>query len=130
MVKLGLFLAMLVLSVGAVLTVSAGSNPADKSPSSGIWGITLVGPTAPVCRQGQPCEAGRSVALRVSDAKGGQVFYSDKYGLFMVGLPAGHYVLVPILPWPGAHVIPSSIPVDVYKGQFTEVIVHVDTGLR
>jgi hypothetical protein len=59
--------------------------------AGGLHGIVTKGPTAPVCRAGQPCSASVQVTLLFSRA--GRVYRarSSAAGAYRIALPAGYY---------------------------------------
>jgi hypothetical protein len=123
-----------VSAVGLVLTAWALAGchrgAATVSADTGITGIALAAPQCPVERQDSPCPP-KPVAVRiiVKDTSGTEVtaFTSEADGRFRVELTPGHYVLVTADQLP-----PTLAPQDVtvVSGQFTEVQLDLDTGIR
>jgi hypothetical protein len=114
--------------------LACGSQPSSpqlvEHQGTGLEGTVLLGPTQPVCRPGEACDAPFSAGF---EAWHGQQlvarFRSDSAGHYRVALMPGAYVVVadsaaPI--WPGrqAH--------DVVVGNvgFTHVDLDFDTGIR
>jgi hypothetical protein len=122
-------------TLGALVAVLAltgchrGSSPSVVT-DTGISGVTMAAPQCPVERQDSPCPA-RPVSARiiVKDGSGTEVtaFNSGADGRFRVVLPAGQYVLVTADQMP-----PTLAPkaVTVVTGQFTEIELTLDTGIR
>ena len=116
---------MRVLAAVAIIIASCGSS---GSPSSGIRGTILAGPTCPVERIDSPC-AERPVSMAVEVVSGTSItatFTTDAAGTFSVALAPGTYTLrsksgLPML---------KSAAVRVYAGRYTTVELHADTGLR
>ncbi len=122
--------ALLTMVVGC-----PGTTPIPGNLDSGITGIIQAGPQCPVVRPNDPNCADKPLAATVivkSAATGLQVtqFTSSSDGTFHVPLPPGSYELDP---QPGS---PSGLPfgapqtVQVQAGQFTNVTIEYDTGIR
>ena len=113
-----------------------GSAAADGSWDSGVQGELIVDEGGPVVREGRPWPAyplpGRVEAVRVGLATTEPVARadSDARGRFRLMLPPGEYVLR-ARNLTGAPV-PTARPVRirVAVGEFTEVIIHFDSGIR
>jgi len=100
---------------------------------SGLTGIVQAGPTCPVVRPGIDC-ADRPVVATVivrSAVTGLEAarFTSDTDGGFRVGLLPGSYLLDPQPASCCIGVAPTQM-VDVSSGQFTNVVIEYDTGIR
>ena len=99
-----------------------------QAPDSGIRGTILAGPTCPVQRIDSPC-ADRPISLTVEVVSGSTVaatFTSDSGGRFSVAVAPGTYTLrsksgLPFL---------RATTVRVSSGEFTELELHADTGIR
>ncbi len=124
--------------LAAVCGVVAGCPATTSIPGnldSGISGIILAGPQCPVVRPGDPNCADKPLAATVivrSAATGLQVtqFTAQSDGTFHVPLPPGNYELDPQPGLPAG--LPSANPqsVQVQAGQFTDVTIEYDTGIR
>jgi hypothetical protein len=82
------------ISAGLVLA-SALTGAAVSGTASGLRGVVMRGPTKPICREGEPCEApARGLLLRFSRAGvvRAQVRTSDT-GWYRVRLRPGRYVV-------------------------------------
>jgi hypothetical protein len=100
--------------------------------SAGIAGQTVAG-TCPVDRGDPPCVPKPVQSrLHVIDSAGRPVATvdTDGQGQFRVALPAGSYVLRPVLVGGEPARRPTSLSVVVNAGQYTTVTVRLDTGLR
>jgi hypothetical protein len=115
--------ALVVLAL--VLAACGAAAPAN----TGIRGTILAGPACPgPARLDSPCPD-RPVAMTVEVVSGTTVaatFTTDSTGHFSVGVAAGSYTLrsksgLPTL---------RSTSVVVVDGQFTDVELHADTGIR
>lgn len=98
--------------------------------STGLEGITLRGPTRPVCQLDQPCTAPFKAGFEV--LQGGKIvgrFQSDSEGHFLIHLPPGTYTVspdrsAPLLARGNAH------EVTVGSTGLTHVELEFDTGIR
>jgi len=132
--------ARLVLVVMSAATFGlAGGCPGVPIPSdldSGITGTVLAGPQCPVVgpNTGPECEdkpLAATIVVRSADGRTAVTrFTSDANGEFRVPLYPGSYVLDP------QPVSPNGLPfgqpqsVEVAAGQFTDVTIQYDTGIR
>jgi hypothetical protein len=110
----------------------ADVNTCDATAMSGITGLVLIGPMCPVMRVGEPCpDHPFAATLIVRDSQGRElcVVSSGEDGHFFVGLPPGSYELVPLM---GPSDLPAAASqwVTVAPGQYTEVTVSYDSGIR
>ena len=110
-----------------VLLLAACAAPAV--PSSGIRGTILAGPACPgPARLDSPCPD-RPVAMTVEVVNGTTAvatFTTDAAGTFSVNLGPGTYS---VRSKSGLPTLRSSTVV-VVAGQFTEIELHADTGIR
>ncbi len=122
------------VGLAAVIALAACGAGPTPTPTSGIQGQILLGPTCPVQRADQPCpDKPYQATVIVHDAGSGREvrrFTSDADGRFRVPLAPGSYHLVPQSPQ--GTVFPRGVPADVAvpAGQFVEVTIHYDTGIR
>jgi hypothetical protein len=102
---------------------------------SGIRGIAIEGPISPVVRPGIPNTRPLPYGIvTVQPAGGGSEIarqQADVNGRFQIALPPGTYLVVPLPPQPGA-MFPrgQSQTVTVPQGQFVDLILQYDTGIR
>jgi hypothetical protein len=104
----------------------------DATAASGITGLVLIGPMCPVMRADEPCpDQPFAATLTIRDSLGRELcaVSSGEDGHFLVGLPPGSYELVP-LTGPGGLPAAASQWVTVAPGQYTEVTVNYDSGIR
>src|SRR5260221_2592520 len=117
---------VLVLTVALVAVAACGTI---GGPPSGISGTILAGPACPgPVRIGSPCPD-RPVAMTVEVVSGTTVaatFTSDANGTFSVSVGPGTYVLRSKSGLPALR----GTTVVVVEGQFTQVELHADTGIR
>jgi hypothetical protein len=110
---------------------SAGGTGPDRW-DTGLEGVVVRGPIAPVCREGAPCDA--PFAARFDVERAGRTvasFESDSGGRFAVRLAPGSYVIVPAASAP--LMAPRSqrrqVEVEESPGR-TPVALSFDTGIR
>lgn len=117
----------------------AGSSTNTPSPDplpaqeNGVKGQALIGPTCPVITVESPCpDKPYQAIFTVLRLDGQEVtrFETDAQGKFEVALPPGDYILHPEVP--AGKMIPSAadVPFTVNPGEFTELIVSFDSGIR
>jgi hypothetical protein len=122
-------LAALGLVALGTSVLSFGGAPAAR-PASGLRGLVLKGPTAPVCRTDDPCEEpARRILLRFTRA--GKVVAEVKTtstGRYSVRLRAGSYGVKA----PGYRIGTGLTPrvVQVPRGRIARVDFHLDTGIQ
>ncbi|HTJ59656.1 MAG TPA: carboxypeptidase regulatory-like domain-containing protein [Candidatus Saccharimonadales bacterium] len=109
--------------------VLAACGQVQATPGSGIRGTILAGPACPgPVRLDSPCPD-RPVAMTVEVVSGTTVtatVTTDAAGKFSVGVAPGTYTLRSKT---GLPTLKSSTVV-VVAGQFTDVELHADTGIR
>jgi hypothetical protein len=108
--------------------LSIGSTPA-ATPVSGLRGLVLQGPTAPVCRSDDPCEQpARGIVLQFRH--GGKVVAevkTTKAGKYSVKLRAGSYaVTTPRRVGTGLTPRVARVP----RGRIARLDFHFDTGIQ
>ena len=104
-------------------------NPAPRE--SGIEGQVLMGPMCPVAQQGQSCpDQPYQATLTVNGLSGGTIvqFQTDGGGHFKIPLAPGEYILHPESP----NGIPFAVDQTIFvgAGQYTQVVVNYDSGIR
>ena len=140
-----IFGALLITGIPGPGFGAIGTNPlSPMKPSvtttnatlqSGIRGQVMAGPISPVERPGHPNTRPLPGAVITVQAGGARKEIArqkaDDDGRFVMVLPKGNYLLVPLPPRPGSsrpHA--SSQSVKVESNKFTEVTVQYDTGIR
>lgn len=106
-----------------------GSTPAE----SGIEGQVTIGPMCPVMREGQECpDQPYQATLIILDSRGQEIarLETDAEGKFRINLPPGDYVIHPDIPPDRPIPTAADVPVTVLAGQFTQVKVEFDSGIR
>ena len=123
----------LLLGAALLATTSACGSDDLLGPDApqGIEGMVLIGPQCPVQSLEDPCPDlpyGTSIEVRVRG--GGSVTHvrSGEDGTFRVGLRPGIYTLRPQSgdPFPVA----QSQDVEVTRGEYIQVTISYDTGIR
>lgn len=104
----------------------------ESQTASGIFGTITLGPLKPVSKPGEINEEPYQATVAVRDEAGIREisrFSSDPKGAFRQELPPGTYQLFPL---PGGSPFPQAgtQTVTVLPGQFTEVKIQYDTGIR
>lgn len=122
---------------GALLVALIGlvACTATVEANSGIFGQVVIGPQCPVVAEGMEEECAdkpyqATILVKTEDGSREVTrFTSDANGQFRVALPPGTYLLEPI---PGGSPFPFGKPqlVEVREGQYTEVTILYDTGIR
>jgi hypothetical protein len=115
-----------------VLFIVTAAALACRNPvayTTGLTGTVLRSPTAPICLEGDPCEAPVSAHFIVlAGTRAIAQFHSDADGHFAIGLAPGTYAIKP-----GADeeaIMNSPQSVTVMNDGFTTVRLVFDTGLR
>jgi hypothetical protein len=113
-----------------------GINLDTPPPPSGIRGLVLLGPTCPVeASPGEnepvPCLTPYAATLVVLDHENVKVatVTSGPDGKFTVDLAPGDYVVTPET-GTDSYPIANPVSVTVVSGQYAEIQVNYDTGIR
>lgn len=121
--------ALAFASVGLALA-SALAEAAGSRISSGLHGVVMRGPTKPVCREGEPCEA-PAKGLVLQFRREGRIVAQAKTtqtGRYLVRLRRGRYVVTTPAARPGRQLTPRVVRVPC--GRLDRVDLHLDTGLQ
>ena len=138
------FLLFVTLTISLVAcssnpTPASGEAPtgdSDGSPASnnsGVEGLVLIGPTCPAAQSGTECpDQPFEANLTILDLDGEEVAQgkSDADGIYRISLPPGEYVLVPEQPIPDIPPFASPIEFEVAPGEYVELDVLYDSGVR
>lgn len=128
--------ALVLLALALLGCNEIGIPVVTEAPPSGIRGIVTLSPTCPVqaspgANEPEPCVTPYAADLVVLDGEGAVVtrITSGGDGRFTVSVPPGDYVLAPET---GTDSYPIAQPqsVVVVPGQFVEVEINYDTGIR
>ena len=121
---------ILMLVLALVLALGLAAPATSSTGESGLRGVVTRGPTSPVCRVDEPCEApaarftfvfkqaGRVVARTTTGPKGG----------YRIGLKPGRYVVATARQTVGVGLTPRTVVVP--RGRFARVDFHLDTGVQ
>jgi hypothetical protein len=119
----------ILLSLMLFLTACSALSPTPTD--SGIEGQVLIGPMCPVVQEGQECpDQPYQADLMVTSPTGRVIvrFRTEEDGRFRVPLAPGDYILQP----ESQNALPfaSEQPFTVLPGQFTQIILTYDSGIR
>jgi hypothetical protein len=134
--RLALLVACLVLVALVAGCGNFGVEVSTPLPPSGIRGSVVLGPTCPnppsVGPSGQvPCLTPYAAQLVVLDSEGKvvtRVTSAAGDGTFAVDVPPGDYVVAPATN--DSYPIAQPVSVQVVAGNYAEVQINYDTGLR
>ena len=121
----------LLLGLAAVALSACGTQPAKAG--TGLQGTVTIAPTCPVQRVGGPaCVAPLAATISVRNTSGQEVsrFRSASDGTFKLDLAPGTYTLVGISSGPAGLPRPIPVTVTVVDGQYAQVNVMFDSGIR
>lgn len=125
----------IVLAVAVAGCSEIGLDFETPTPPSGIRGTVVLGPTCPTgsepgAHDPVPCLTPYAAELVILDLENVVVerVTSGGDGKFTVELPPGEYVITPEAgdPYP----IAQPVPVTVVAGQYVDVEINYDTGIR
>jgi hypothetical protein len=111
----------------------AGCSQTAAPTDSGIVGKVVIGPTCPVEMPGLDCaDKPYQATLTVLTPSGDKVtrFTTDEEGQFRVNLAPGQYILHPESPDDMGLPYGVEQTFAVEKGQFNELLVMYDSGIR
>jgi hypothetical protein len=117
-------------SIFLIVCLSACSaNPTPED--SGVEGQVFIGPLCPVVQEGQECpDQPYQATLTVNSPEGRKIVQvqTDEQGRFKIPLAPGEYILHPESP----NVMPyaNEQAIIVEAGQFTQIVINYDSGIR
>jgi hypothetical protein len=122
---------VVITALSLALVIVAGAGAQSAVVSSGLRGVVMRGPIAPVCVAEEPCtEPARNVTLLFSrNSRIVARAVTDSAGRYRVRLRAGLYAVRR----PGSVGIGRGIEPNrarVYAGRFVRVDFSIDTGIR
>lgn len=124
----------LILVCLLLMGLGACATPPTVNATSGIEGQVLIGPTCPVVRTDNPDCADKpyQATLTVLTVSGQKVtqFTTEADGKFHVSLNPGDYILHPESPNGKSMPFGREQPFTVTAGQFTQLSVSYDSGMR
>jgi hypothetical protein len=124
--------ALALVVTGVVLVGCAGDREESGGTSSGIRGTVLAGPQCPVETEESPCPPRPLGGVTIEVFRDGFVVAeatTTDRGKFSVALAAGRYE-VRVSAGQLRFISSRPIHVDVEEGEFVDVDVPVDTGIR
>lgn len=125
-----------------IIFFECSQNRAQKKLDSGIEGKVLLGPMSAVVNPDKPvADKPYKATINILNTSREQVtqFETEKDGRFKVALEPGEYIISPISPnapqTPGSLQIPKppypeEQKVTVTPGEYAQIIVRYDTGIR
>lgn len=116
---------MALLALGLDLTGAAVSGG-----TSGLHGTVMRGPTMPVCRANDPCEApAAGIVLRfLRDGVVNAQVRTSRTGKYSVKLRPGRYAVKTVWKRPGMGLTPRVVQVP--RGRIARADFHLDTGIQ
>jgi hypothetical protein len=114
----------------ALVTTFTSAGAALATHVSGLRGVVMRGPTDPVCRTDDPCEA-PAPGILLDFRRDGKVVAEVKTtrsGTYSVRLKAGSYVVVVPRHRVGTGLSPRVVRVP--RGRIAQVDFHLDTGIQ
>jgi hypothetical protein len=138
MTRLAAFVLMGLLALGTVACSEIGIDLDTPPPPSGIRGLVLLGPTCPGPVDAspgdsgpQPCVTPYAAELVVLDSESVKVasVTSGPDGRFSVDVPPGDYIVAPES-GTDSYPIANPVSVTVVAGQYIEIQINYDTGIR
>ena len=119
------------LDSGEAPTANSDGSPASNE--SGVEGLVLIGPTCPAAQSGTECpDLPFEADLAILNLDGEEVARGKSAvdGTFRIPLPPGEYVLVPEQPSPNLPPFASPIEIEVKPGEYVELDIRYDSGVR
>ena len=126
-------LLLLILGAFALIAAQCDGDGNGNPPSSGIDGLVTIGPVCPVERIDTPCpDKPHQATIVVQDEGGREVarVQSGEDGRFRLALAPGTYTLAPQSSNPGGLPYAPEQQVDVRAGEYTQVSIQFDSGIR
>ena len=123
--------SLILLLVAFALTACSTTPTPDDS--SGMYGRVTIGPICPVARAGEACpDRPYQATLKILTASGNTVarIVTNADGTFRITLLPGNYILRPETPQNQPLSRAQDQQFTVTAGQFTEVSVKYDSGIR
>jgi hypothetical protein len=116
----------------AALAVGSTVAGAATTPrlTSGLRGVVMRGPTKPVCKDTEPCEA-PAVGVVLQFSQGDRIVARVRTGSaggYRVRLRRGSYAVTTQSRRPGRGLTPRTVRVP--KGRIARVDFHLDTGIQ
>lgn len=114
----------------ALTTLALAAPAVSATGESGLRGVVMRGPTSPVCRVDEPCEAPAANVVLVFKQAGHVVARTTTgpKGGYRIGLKPGRYAVATARRTIGVGLTPRAVVVP--RARFARVDFHLDTGLR
>ena len=115
------------------LLLASCSSSISAPPNTGIEGQVLIGPTCPVMIEGMDCaDKPFAATISVMNAANEKMFsfQTDAEGKFKIALPPGDFILHPEPPQNNMMPFGRDVNIAVIEGQFTQVTLYYDSGIR
>jgi len=125
-------LAILLLFAIPFAIISCNKKTVRENLTSGIEGQVLLGPMTAVVTQNSKPDQPYQATINVLDSTRKEItqIETDKEGRFKIPLEPGSYILSPVAPNPLLPPTPEEKRVSVKEGEYFQVIVRFDTGIR
>ena len=125
--------AATILSALVMLLAACGNQAPPSKADSGVRGVVVSGPQCPVVTIENPCPdlpvSGIVVSVSTPDGSVATETRTDTDGRFDVAVAPGEYVVQPVVE-SGGVAFSKPLQVSVSDGEFVEVTLQVDTGIR
>ena len=114
----------------ALTTLALAAPAVSATGQSGLRGVVMRGPTSPVCRVDEPCEAPAANVVLVFKQASHVVARTTTgpKGGYRLGLKPGRYVVTTATRTIGVGLTPRAVVVP--RARFARVDFHLDTGLQ
>ncbi len=117
--------------LGVLILILATCSTKPQPTDSGIEGRVFIGPMCPVVQVGQECpDQPYQAVLTVNSPEGEKIVQAqtDEEGKFRIPLKPGKYTLHPESP--NNYPFADEQPFTVEEGEYTQVTVNYDSGIR
>ena len=117
--------------LGVLILVLATCSTKPQTTDSGIEGQVFIGPMCPVVQVGQECpDQPYQAVLTVNSPEGERIVQAqtDEEGKFRIPLNPGKYTPHPESP--NNYPFADEQPFTVEEGEYTQVTVNYDSGIR
>jgi len=125
-------LAILLLFIFLFTIISCNRKTTRENLTSGIEGQVLLGPMTAVVTENSKPDQPYQATINVLDSTRKEItqIETDEEGRFKIPLEPGSYILSPVAQNPPLPPTPEEKKVRVKEGEYSQVIVRFDTGIR